>query len=91
MRGQLGTVPRITGALKKGRKLFVYGENFAFGATIIVDSEPQKSTNVDEDPTMILFGKKAGRNITPGQTVSIQVQEPNGWLSNQLDFVQPLE
>jgi len=91
MRGQLGTVPKITSAIRRGKKLFVFGENFAFGAAIIIDGEPQKTANRDENPTMILIGKKAGWNIAPGQTVSLRVREPNGWLSNEFTFTRPLE
>ncbi len=93
--GQLGSTAKITTVIRTGKKLFILGENFAPGAEILINGEPQKTVN-DEgtapgNSPAKLIGKKAGKKIAPGQTVLIQVREPNGWLSNEFIYTRPVE
>src|SRR5215471_11241869 len=58
--------PRITSARVKGKKLILTGENFADGAVILLNGEPQKTRNDEGSPSSILIAKKAGINIPDG-------------------------
>lgn len=80
---------KITSASVIGKKLFVYGESFASGTVILMDGEKQKTANDDQNPTMILIGKKAGKRIANGQTVILQARTPNGTLSEPFSFSRP--
>jgi hypothetical protein len=68
--------PAITMASVKGKKLFITGENFHAGALILINGEAQGTRNDDETPQTRLIGKKAGKNIKPGDPV--QVRNPDG-------------
>jgi hypothetical protein len=77
--------PRITNARVKGRKLILTGENFADGAVILVNGEPQKTRNDEGSPSTILIAKKAGTNIPDGAAVNIQVESANA-ISEKFPF-----
>ncbi|MEK6302163.1 MAG: alpha/beta hydrolase [Acidobacteriota bacterium] len=79
----------ITAASVSGKKLFVYGENFGGGAVILLDGKKQKTANDDQNPTTVLIGKKAGKTISHGQTVTLQVRNPDGRLSEAFSFTRP--
>jgi acetyl esterase/lipase len=79
----------ITAASVSGKKLFVYGENFGSGAVILLDGNKQKTANDDQNPTTVLIGKKAGKKISQGQTVGLQVRNPDGTLSAPFSFTRP--
>jgi pimeloyl-ACP methyl ester carboxylesterase len=81
--------PRITGASVSGKKLVVTGENFDDGATILMDGERQKTANDDLNPRISLIGKKAGKKISSGQTVTLMVKNSDGTLSNAFSFTRP--
>lgn len=66
--------PKILNAKVKGKKLIVTGENFAPGAVILVNGEPQKTKNDADLPTTMLIAKKAGKKIPDNTAVSIQIQ-----------------
>ncbi|MEK6299860.1 MAG: hypothetical protein AABO41_03990 [Acidobacteriota bacterium] len=66
--------PKILNAQVKGKKLIVTGHNFAPGAVILVDGEPQKTKNDPDLPTTMLIAKKAGKKIPDNTAVSIQIQ-----------------
>src|SRR5262249_14806274 len=70
--------PRITGASIAGKKLFVNGADFDNGAKVLINGEQQKTANDDQSPTTTLVCKKAGKNIGAGQTVTLQVRNPDG-------------
>ena len=78
------TAPRIIMASVSGKKLFITGENFHAGAVILLNGEEQKSKNDDENPQTTLIGKKAGKQIKPGD--KIQVRNPDGTLSEVFIF-----
>ncbi len=82
------TPPVITGALVKGKKLFVVGEGFDIGAVILLNGELQKTRNDAEDPNLRLVGFKAGKNISPGVPVTLQVRNSDGMVSPSFTFTR---
>jgi hypothetical protein len=83
--------PTIFGAAVKGKNLLVMGENFGFGAELLMDGVKQKKTDNDQDnPNTLMVARKAGKNIEPGQTVVLQIRNPDGMLSNEFSFTRPL-
>jgi len=82
--------PTISRAEIQGKHLLVFGSGFDTGAKILLDGEVQAKTRNDEvSPTGSLFGKKVGKNIASGQTVTLQVRNSDGALSNELRFTRP--
>ncbi|MFY9555674.1 MAG: choice-of-anchor V domain-containing protein [Blastocatellia bacterium] len=72
-----------------GKKLFVMGENFGLGAELLMDGARVKKTFNDEvTPNSLLIAKKAGKTIQPGQTVVLQVRNPDGSLSDSVSFTR---
>jgi Reeler domain len=83
--------PVITGAEVVKKQLRVSGDNFAFEAQLLMDGSKQKKTfNDDVTPNTLLVARKAGKFIAPGQTVVLQVKNPDGTLSNEFSFTRPL-
>jgi hypothetical protein len=80
---------KITAASVAGKKLFVYGENFASGSVILLDGLKQKTANDGQNPTTVLIGRKTGKKIVSGQTVSLQVRNPGGRISDPFSFTRP--
>jgi hypothetical protein len=66
--------PKIASARLKGKKLILIGENFADGAMILVNGEPQGTRNDLENPSTTLIAKRAGNAIPSNTFVTIQVQ-----------------
>ena len=82
--------PRITEARINKKQLIVTGENFDFGATLLMNEEKVKKTFNDElTPTTVLVARKAGKNISPGQTVILQVKNLDGTTSANFSFTRP--
>lgn len=81
--------PRIFNARVKGRKLILTGENFAEGAVVMVNGEPQKTRNDEESPSTTLIAKKAGNYIPDNAAVTIQVQSGNS-LTEKFPFFKGL-
>jgi Beta-propeller repeat len=71
-----------------GKKLIVFGQNFRDGAKILVN-DVAKKTKVGEAPGSIVFSPKAAKKVKPGDTIVVQVRNPNGRLSNPLFFTRP--
>lgn len=84
------TKPVLIQAVVSGKNLIVYGQNFQVGAVLRVNDEATKTRNDDPDPSQVLFAKKAAKRIAPGQTVQLQVENPDGKRSNYLFFTKPL-
>jgi hypothetical protein len=82
-------VMRITGASVTGKKLLVIGGGFDEGATILVDGVEQKTKNVDQNPAFALIAKKGGKAAKREQTVTLQVRNANGTLSQGFSFTRP--
>ena len=84
--------PHISGASVIGKALWVSGTNFEIGAQLFMDGAKQKKTfNDDANPTTMLFAKKSGKNVSRGQTVVLQVKNPDGTVSNEFSFTRPTE
>ena len=79
---------KITGASVSGKKLIVTGAGFDNGARLFVDGQQQKTANDDQTPSTTLIAKKAGKVIARGQSVTIQVQNSDGTLSNLFPFTR---
>jgi hypothetical protein len=83
--------PLITGAAVMKKQLLVTGDNFDFEAQLLMDGAKQKKTFNDEvNPRTLLVARKSGKQIEPGQTVVLQVKNPDGTLSNEFSFTRPL-
>jgi hypothetical protein len=76
--------PLITGLQKQGKNLLVGGQNFDIGAVILLNGQPQKTFNDEQNPTTTLTGKKVGKKIRPGDKV--RVRNLDGSESNELTF-----
>ncbi len=83
--------PRIIGASVRGKKLFVFAENIDTGAVILLDGVQQKSLNDEENPNTILIGKKSGKKIKRGTTVTLRIRNSNGTLSSEFRFTRPAD
>ena len=83
-----GPAPQITGVSVEGRNVIVSGQNFDSGAVILVDGQPVRTRHDPADPNS-LTGKKLLKFLTPGQPVSIQVQNSNGMVSAAVPFTAP--
>ena len=85
------SVPEITRAEVIGKKLYVYGANFDDGAKLFLNGEKQKKTFNDEiNPATILIANKAGKKIAASESVTLQVQNSDGRLSNPFQFTRAL-
>jgi hypothetical protein len=90
--------PRIISAEVSGKKLIVTGENFGDGATLYMcndcenpasdGNKVKKVSNDSESPNTILKAKKAGKDIARGQTVILQVKNPDDTLSDPFSFTR---
>ncbi|HKP87984.1 MAG TPA: alpha/beta hydrolase [Blastocatellia bacterium] len=80
---------KITAASVSGKKLFVFGENFSTGAAVLLDGRKQKTSNDEQNPTTALTAKKAGKKISRGQTVTLEVRNSDGRLSEPFIFTRP--
>jgi uncharacterized delta-60 repeat protein len=87
-----GLKPEITGAEVIGKKLYVHGKYFDFAAEVLVNGVKQKKTiNDGSNPTTLLIGKKTGKKIARGETVTLQVRNPDGSLSNEFAYTRPVQ
>jgi len=92
IRGQLtatanSMAPVVTGASIQGKNLIVTGTGFLKHAVIIVNGTDVHTKSAQGGSTM-LVAKKLGKQIVVGQTVSIQVRNPDGALSNTIMFTR---
>ncbi|MFY9607868.1 MAG: SBBP repeat-containing protein [Blastocatellia bacterium] len=85
---KLVTPATITGASVRGKKLFVVGEGFDIGAVILLNGEPQKTRNAEDDPNLRLIGVKAGKKISLGVPVTLQVRNSDGMVSASFSFTR---
>jgi uncharacterized delta-60 repeat protein len=85
-------VPQITGAEVSGKKLYVYGNGFDFDADVLMNGAVQKKTTNDSaSPSTMLIAKKTGKKIDRGETVILQVRNPDGTMSNEYSFTRPVD
>jgi hypothetical protein len=90
--------PVILNARIQGKKLFLSGENFGRGAEVFMcadcatpaeDGKKLKKIKNDADnPQTLLTSKKAGKEISPGSTVRLQVRNPDRTLSEIFEFTR---
>jgi Beta-propeller repeat len=81
--------PLLIQAVISGKHLIIYGQNFQLGAVLRVNDEPVKTRNDEPNPIQVLFAKKAAKRIGAGETVQLQVENPDGKRSNLLFFTKP--
>jgi hypothetical protein len=79
----------ITRAEVAGKKLLVYGSNFADGAKLYLSGEKQHTRNDEANPSTELIAKKAGKKIDRGETVILTVRNPDGLQSAAFTFTRP--
>jgi hypothetical protein len=85
----LGPAPlKIKSASIVGKKLLVFGQGFQAGAKLLVNGEQQKTLSDDATESTNLIGKKAGKFISQGQTVTLQVSNPDGLRSPEFKFTR---
>jgi hypothetical protein len=80
--------PSISSVQAAGKSLLVLGQNFDSGAVILKNGDPQRTLHDDQSPSTTLIGKKVNKTITPGETVTIRVQNSDGSLSNQVTYTR---
>ena len=81
--------PLIANASVLGKQLLVLGENFASGAVLLIDGVKQKKVVADDaNPDSLLIARKSGNLITPGQSVMLQVRNPDGQESNMFSYTR---
>ena len=93
IRGQLtatssSTAPAVQGARVEGKNLVVAGARFQKHAVIIVNGTDVHTKNVPGATSTMLLAKKLGKKIAVGQTVTIQVRNADGALSNTIMFTR---
>jgi hypothetical protein len=81
-------LPVVSGASFSGKNVTVAGQNFSKGAIILMNGVPQKTLQDFGNPS-VLTGKKLGKRIAASQTVMLQVQNPDGTLSNEFPLTKP--
>ena len=82
--------PTIDSAAVNGKKLIVSGSKFDVGAELLLDGKKQKKTVNDEvNPSTMLIAKKAGKTIDHGSTVTLQVRNLDGTVSDPFSFTRP--
>jgi hypothetical protein len=90
--------PTILSANVSGKKLIVMGESFGDGASIYMceacetpsadGKKMKKVSNDSEHANTILISKKGGKEISRGQTVMLQVKNPDGTVSEPFSFTR---
>ena len=80
------TLPQILTARFEGKKLKVTGQDFALGATILINGRQEKTKNSADNPTGELVAKKGRKRIGPDQVVTIHVVNPAGAASGGFRF-----
>lgn len=79
--------PKITGVSTSGKHLIIVGQNFQADSRIVMNNEDRKTLRDDQNPNA-LIGKKLLKQITRGDTVNLQVRNPDGQLSDSVSFTR---
>ena len=97
--GEGPPLPQILDARVQGKQLLVSGQNFGDGALLFMceacamptsgGSKLKKTANDETTPTTLIVSRKGGNSIAPGQTVNLQVKNPDGSVSNTFTFTRP--
>lgn len=80
---------RILSAAVSGKKLLIYGQGFDAGAQVLLNGNAEKTKIDNQSPTTNIVGKKTGRRIASGQTVTLRVRNLDGTLSPEFRFTRP--
>jgi hypothetical protein len=80
-------LPVISGASFSGKNVLVAGDNFSSAAIVLMNGAPQKTLTDPGNPGT-LTAKKLAKKIQPGQTAVLQVQNPDGTLSNEFSLMR---
>ena len=84
-----GTAASVTSAYVSGKNLIVTGVNFSEDAMVFIDGQKYKKTDNDESsPSTILVVRKAGKNISVGQSVGIQVRNSDNTLPTVFTYTR---
>lgn len=83
--------PFIKGVSLKGKKLKVWGCYFDIDAVILVNGTEFGAVYSHSEDMPTLVAKKAGKKISPGETVFIQVMNPSGLASQTFAFTKGAE
>ena len=83
--------PVLVQAFISGKNLILFGQNFDAGAVLLINDVPTKTRNGDPDPSQVLIAKKAAKGIGAGQTVQLQIENPDGKRSNFLFLTKPTQ
>lgn len=84
-------VPLIRGFSFDGKRLFVIGDYFDSGATILLDGQEQPTKNDKQNLGSVLIGKKAGKRVTNNPDTKIQVRNSDGKLSQEVTIWPPID
>jgi hypothetical protein len=86
---KFNNVPQILSASLTGKRFVLTGRDFSGEAVILLNGSPQHTANDSQNPTGMLIAKRAGKKIPSGETVSLQVRNVDGTLSNEIGFTRP--
>jgi hypothetical protein len=79
------TLPQINRISVTGKKLFITGERFDEGSVLLLNGEPEKTMNDEQNPTTQLIAKKTGKKIRNGD--KLRVQDSKGNLSPEFSVI----
>jgi len=72
-----------------GKRVLIFGQGFQSGAKLVLNGERQKKGfNDDVSPETNMIANKAGKFIPQGETVTLQVLNPDGALSPEFKFTR---
>jgi len=80
--------PTIKVVSAEKKNLLVSGENFDMESIILMNGDVQKTLRDDFD-SGVLIGKKLAKRIASGQSVTIQVQNGDGQITEGFDYTKP--
>src|SRR5262249_60244291 len=96
LRGPAPAAPVILNGTVSGKQLLISGHDFGNGALLYMcdtcaapatdGSKVKKTFNDETTPTTLMVARKAGKTIAPGQSVNLQIQNPDGVVSNMFTF-----
>lgn len=77
--------PEIIEVTITGKNLTVTGNNFDIGAVLILNGQPQKTSNDSENPTTVLVSKRVGKKIKSNDRLRIR----NSDGTESAEFIYP--
>jgi hypothetical protein len=96
--GSAAAGPEILNAAVNGKQLLISGQRVSDGASLFMcdscaapasqGSVVKKTGNDSDNPSTLLVARKAGKSISAGQTVILQVKNADGSVSNAFSFTR---